>query len=276
MIDTTQNDDGTTNYPDEHTDPWGRYPGEPDYGVPPELTDARTTTKTPEPYAPGPTPTLTPSPSPAPSGPSGSSGGGSGGGFTAGSLLAPFDRTWTPPTRGAAWDEAVAKLGNAPRYTAPELPTIDPWRAPTAQDIYSDPSFTFRKDLGEHALLNNRAAQGLTRTGGTLKDLIDYNQNFASQEYGNVANRSLEGWRSNTDATLRRAGMDQDRAKAMYEPTLLEWSKRADVGSRAEENQWDQAYKSFMTDYNIWKDQRDSTFDKLKWQSDFGLDAATR
>lgn len=237
-----------------------------------------------------PSPTQNPSPSPSPTG--GSGGGSGGGGAFPNNLLAPFGGTFTPPTYGNAWDQAVGKLGPIPQFNAPELPKIDPFTydafAPTTgADVFSDPSFGFRKDIGEKALLNNRAAQGLLRTGGTLKDLLGYNQNFASQEFGNVDARrhadydtnrgnALGNWTTNADATFRMAGMDQDRAKAMYEPQLVEWTSKANVGQHAEDNAWDQAYKSFLTDYDIWHNQQNDAFNKLKWQSEFGLDAATR
>ena len=227
-----------------------------------------------------------PNPNPTPTPTSTSGGGDSGGGgwsspgsTTAPSLLAPYPRTFQRPDPAMisqAVRDALAQLPGRPEYTAPEIPTIEPWRQPSEQDMYADPSFGFRKGIGEQALLNNRAAQGLSRSGGTLKDLLAYNQNFASQEYGNIANRSLEGWRSNTDATLRRSGLEQERSRSMYEPQFAEYQNKVAVATRVPELEYDRSWREFLADYDIWNDQRGFTRDSLQGLADFGLDAATR
>lgn len=76
----------------------------------------------------------------------------------------------------------------APNYIAP--PTF---AAPTsAQALAEDPSYQFRFGQGQQALENSAAAGGTLLSGNTLKGLINYGQNAASQEYGNAYNRALE------------------------------------------------------------------------------------
>ena len=213
-------------------------------------------------------------------------------GFSLGPLLGAYPGQFQAPAFGQRFKQLSDLLGPAPQFQAPELPTIDPfsfeeYTPTTGEHVFSDPSFGFRKDIGEKALMNSRAAQGLLRTGGTLKDLLGYNQNFASQEFGNVdARRSkdygmrrgnaLENWRVNADTTLQRAGMDQDRARSMYEPKLFEWTQKGNLGARAEDKARDDAFQEFRTDFDIWRTGQNDIFDKLKWASEFGLDAATR
>ena len=133
-------------------------------------------------------------------------------------------------------------------------------------------SYNFRKNTGEQALMNNRAAQGLLRTGGTLKDLLDYNQNFASQEYGNMRERKFGGWRGNANVALPRGALEQERGRSMYEPKLFEWTKKADLGSRAEDVAYDRSYREFDDAYNRYRDQDRDIFDRLKWITEFGND----
>ncbi len=66
----------------------------------------------------------------------------------------------------------------------------------------ADPGYQFRLQQGEQALRNMQAAQGGRFGGAAMKALVDYNQNAASQEFGNYANRanSEYGARSAADA----------------------------------------------------------------------------
>lgn len=54
---------------------------------------------------------------------------------------------------------------------------------------YQDPGYAFRLQQGQQALLNGAAAGSGAVTGTALKDLIGYNQDAASTEYGNAFNR---------------------------------------------------------------------------------------
>jgi len=56
-------------------------------------------------------------------------------------------------------------------------------------DYQADPGYKFRLDQGTQALERSAAARGGLLSGGTLKDLTDYQQGSASQEYGNAFNR---------------------------------------------------------------------------------------
>ena len=252
-------------------------------------------------------------------------GGGGGGGFDLGPLLQSYPGVFQKPTPGAAFKQLSDLLGPAPEFSAPVAPEIEDFSyesfaepepfayedyAPTTgEHVFSDPSFGFRKGIGEDALMKSRAAQGLLRTGGTLKDLLDYNQNFASQEFGNVdarrmrdygtnrgnalenyqtnltnkfntygANRgnAFENWKANKDTRLGLYDRGFEAERAKYEPRLFEWTKKGDLGMRAEEKAYDDSFREFRTDYDMWRTQGNDVFDRLKWASEFGLDAATR
>ena len=102
----------------------------------------------------------------------------------------------------------VAGGGGWPTYQAPGMMdpgVFDPgpafsykdFSAPDAQGVMKDPGFQFRMDQGRKALEASAAGRGVLRSGGTLKDILGYGQQFASQEYGNVWDRALKEWDSN-------------------------------------------------------------------------------
>lgn len=59
----------------------------------------------------------------------------------------------------------------------------------TAADFTKDPGYDFRMAEGQKALERSAAARGGLQSGGTLKALARYGQDFASNEYGNAYNR---------------------------------------------------------------------------------------
>lgn len=59
----------------------------------------------------------------------------------------------------------------------------------TGSDFQKDPGYEFRLAEGAKALERSAAAKGSVQSGGTLKALSRYNQDFATNEYNNVYNR---------------------------------------------------------------------------------------
>ena len=95
-----------------------------------------------------------------------------------------------------------------PSYTQPEYADpgpFDPGPAftykdfapPTGETMLNEPGFQFRLDQGRKALEASAAGRGVLRSGGTLKDILGYGQNFASQEFGNVFNRAAQEYDMN-------------------------------------------------------------------------------
>ncbi len=70
---------------------------------------------------------------------------------------------------------------------------MEPWnfKAPTDVTEQNDPGFQFRLKEGLNAIQKSAAAKGTLLTGGTLKDLAEFGQNFASNEYDKVYGRAL-------------------------------------------------------------------------------------
>jgi len=69
-------------------------------------------------------------------------------------------------------------------------PWTDTFQAPQLNNT-TDPGYLARLSLGQQTLENSAAARGGVLTGGTAKDLTQFAQDYASNEYSNVFNRAL-------------------------------------------------------------------------------------
>lgn len=93
-------------------------------------------------------------------------------------------------------------------YQPPTYTPAAPFTGPTAAQLTADPGYQFRLQQGQEALERSGAARGVTNTGGTLKDILDYGQQAASQEYGNVYNRMAGTYGMNEAARQAAFGLN--------------------------------------------------------------------
>ena len=92
-------------------------------------------------------------------------------------------------------------------------PIVPPaFQAPTQESIEADPSYQFRLGQGRKALENSAAARGTLRSGGTLKDILEYGQNLGAQQYDTVYDRA----RSEYDRARSEYDADYDRKWREY------------------------------------------------------------
>lgn len=90
---------------------------------------------------------------------------------------------------------------------APYTKTFGDFNAPSGLDLANDPGYQARMKMGTDAIQNSAAAKGKLLTGGTLKDLTQYGQDFGSNEYSNVFNRALQGYNTNKDTFTTNYGI---------------------------------------------------------------------
>ena len=57
---------------------------------------------------------------------------------------------------------------------------------------FLDPGYQFRQEQGMKGLLGNASTAGMLGSGDTLRAATQFNQDMASQEYGNAFNRRLQ------------------------------------------------------------------------------------
>ena len=88
--------------------------------------------------------------------------------------------------------------------------------------MQNDPGWKFRQKTGQQEFLNSAAAKGLGRSGGTMKDFINYNQDAASQEYGQVYNRALGEWNTDYSAEARDLQHQPANAANIYNTNTAE------------------------------------------------------
>jgi hypothetical protein len=79
----------------------------------------------------------------------------------------------------------------------------------SAADFQTDPGYEFRLAEGQKALDRSAAASGKLFSGGTLKANDRYNQDFASNEYGNAFNRFNTNKMNRYNMLSNQAGMGQ-------------------------------------------------------------------
>jgi len=90
-----------------------------------------------------------------------------------------------------------------------QLQNLAPFQAPTNVTEANDPGYQFRLQQGMQALQNSAAARGGLLSGNTGQALVNYGQNYASNEYQNVYNRALTGYQTNYGRLAQLAGFGQ-------------------------------------------------------------------
>jgi hypothetical protein len=254
-------------------------------------------TPTPVDQLPGATPSTDPTKSPyyhpeywgntAPA-PTGDAGGGAG---TIGGILSPFTGAFTAPTpqypvvpSGMPYVPPTPDF-HPPAYTPPPAFAYDAFVAPTAADALTDPGYEFARSEGQRALEASKAAQGTLNTGGTLKDILAWGNNYATTRYQDVYGRKRDVYdtnRANAVDVYNRNYQTQyaDPYQIAYRSALdrfapqqiayttqagagqTAYTTQAAAGQRQNELDYRNAWDRFTFDYDKWRDQRDSTFNK--------------
>jgi hypothetical protein len=108
----------------------------------------------------------------------------------------------SPASYGINVPSNLASLINTSTGTFGDLtkPFGQTFTAPTLADLQNDPGYQARLNLGTDALERSAAARGNVLTGGTLKDLNQFAQDYASNEYNNLYGRNLNTFTTNYNA----------------------------------------------------------------------------
>jgi hypothetical protein len=128
---------------------------------------------------------------------------------------------------------------SSPYFREPNLPTFDApdFYVPSYQDALNEPGYQFRLGSGQSALENSAAARGVLRTGGTLKDILEYGQAFGSQEYANVFDRALRAY-----------GARYQAAKDEYAPYMAQYQGRLGLEQARALAEFQRAWDLYNTD----------------------------
>jgi len=71
------------------------------------------------------------------------------------------------------------------------------FRAPTAREAEDTPGYQFTLDQGNKAILRGQAASGGAFTGGTMRNLANFNKNLADTTYNDTFLRKLQEFNTN-------------------------------------------------------------------------------
>jgi hypothetical protein len=174
------------------------------------------------------------------------------GGCDAGTVPHPQDpRICIPegrPIEEAGGEYQPPEFGGSSRpnfsYRPPPPFNATRFKPTTLQDMLADPGYQFGFDEGTRALQQSAASKGLTRTGGTLKDLIAWGGNYATQRFDSVNNRRLQDY----DRLFRAES-------AEYAPQYGGWQTQMAMGQRESElafrREWEQ-YLAQLEDERFW------------------------
>lgn len=129
------------------------------------------------------------------------------------------------PYTGVQSDVPQSMLGsllNLSGYTAPSLPDIGGFKAPTQADVMAqmDPSLQFQLKQGRDAIQASAAAQGTLMSGGTAKALEQYAQGLGStyyqQAYQNANQNAMNEYTTGTQAQEYLYGQSSQNALNQY------------------------------------------------------------
>jgi hypothetical protein len=85
-----------------------------------------------------------------------------------------------------------------PSFNFPAPPKFNPrmFMSPTLDEAKNEPGYQFRLQSGTDALDRSAAARGTLRTGNTLRDIVEYGQNFGEQAYQTMFDRALRAYQA--------------------------------------------------------------------------------
>lgn len=165
-----------------------------------------------------------------------------------GGLITPWGQTFTPPP--------MADTPGAPSFTPPAYTPPPAFAQPTYDEARNDPGFQFVQREGQKALENSAAARGVLNSGGTLKDIAQWNQSLADTQYQNVFNRDLSQYTTNYGTQFKdpyeiayKGALDQ------FTPQLDVWKTNAAATQRSNEFNYLNAYDQYKFQYQQWLDR---------------------
>jgi hypothetical protein len=146
----------------------------------------------------------------------------------------------------------------------PEPLAIAPFASPTLETAEQEPGYAFARREGLRALENAAAARGLLRSGGTLKDVVAWGNQFANQNYQNVFNRALEAWTRNAQSALDAWRANEQARENVYGLRQNTWQQNAKMALDA----YDRLYQAAVAAFNPKFRAAELTFEDLyrRWR----------
>ena len=134
---------------------------------------------------------------------------------------------------------------------APFVSKIPGYVAPTLAEAENEPGYAFARDQGRKALESSAAGRGVLRTGGTLKDILEFGNKFGEQNYQAVDNRKFRNWGADIDREFRDYGTNRDT-------DVMEFDRRYKGELDTFNARRDSEKLTFQDMYNRWRARLDS------------------
>lgn len=113
-------------------------------------------------------------------------------------------------------------------FSAPPKPdTLNtPYQLPTLEQAQQQPGYEFGRRMGEQGIQRSAAAKGTVLNPGTVQALSAFNNDYATQNYGNVVNQGLAARNQN----LGEYNTTFDQAFRQYAQKYGEFVNQAGMG----------------------------------------------
>lgn len=182
------------------------------------------------------------------------------------SLIQPFTTPYVPTGSGGPnpmpLPTIAGSVGTIPG--APQFPNIPKFTQPTIDEAMADPGYQFTLQEGDKNLQNWAAARGTLNDSSTAKALIDYGQGAATTQYGNVWDRAMNTYNTNTQTQYLDpfAAQYQNWMSGTVNPTMAQYQNNTANVMHLNDAQWQDTWNAYLQQFRQFQDQRDSTFDK--------------
>jgi len=134
------------------------------------------------------------------------------------------------------------------------------YKQPTEKDLKADPSYQLRQDKAMKVLQASKAAQGILKTGGTLKGFQKNASDLASAEYGAVDARKRRDYEGDVTEDRFRYGTNRANAtenfdrnvsnqRTGYQVRQAAWKDNAAVGLEGSRLGYDVAQGTYDRNY---------------------------
>jgi hypothetical protein len=175
-----------------------------------------------------------------------------------------FDPALYTPFTGTPPSYVPPTLPNPPQWKAPPAFSYADFQAPTLAEAQNQPGYQFGVQQGEQALQQSRAAQGVLRTGGTLKDILNYGQQAATQNYGNVLNQDLGIYNTNRAGAVQAYNTNyQTQYVDPYQAQILPYQTMAANAQHVADQNYNSAENAFTNSADIFYNNQNAPYAKL-------------
>lgn len=127
--------------------------------------------------------------------------------------------------------------------------------APTGLTEQNDPGYQARLALGAQQLQASAAGKGTLLSGQTANDLNQYAQNFASGEFGNVYNRALNDYQTNSQNNFQQYSQKYQQYLNGYQQALQGYNTNLGAGQQAFSDTLGLSAQNFGQNQQNWQNQ---------------------